>query len=204
MKKHATKPRMPENNPKTEIPPGATRRALDRPLEPEGGPPGSGAGPRHAADDIGSESETFGRIDLGHTPASAPTEDEDFLEIGPTYSELLEGAVGGAPAQARSLEGATESEVDQSDRAPDPVVPVQAAFASAANMIRLTGDAAIEYAEKHGMSLNKHPDSITGPRVGLNIGEAQAIADDDPELIWLDVFKDDYYSGPPTDFEPEA
>jgi hypothetical protein len=53
------------------------------------------------------------------------------------------------------------------------------------------------------MTLNKHPDSINGPRVNLNIGEATAIADEDPELIWLDVSKEDYYSGPPTSFEPD-
>jgi hypothetical protein len=69
--------------------------------------------------------------------------------------------------------------------------------------MRLTGFAAIEYAEKQGLTLNKHPDSISGPHTGLNIGEAEAIASEDPNLIWLDVSEDDYYSGPPTDFEPE-
>ena len=58
-------------------------------------------------------------------------------------------------------------------------------------------------AEKQGLKLNKHPDSITGPRTGLNIAEAQAIADDDPDLIWLDVAKEDYYSAPPTNYEPD-
>ncbi len=69
--------------------------------------------------------------------------------------------------------------------------------------MRLTGFEAIEYAEKQGLGLNKHPDSLSGPRTGLSIGEASAIAVDDPELIWLDVADDDYYCGSPTDFEPE-
>jgi hypothetical protein len=62
---------------------------------------------------------------------------------------------------------------------------------------------AIEYAEKQGLTLNKHPDSITGPRRGLSVAEAEAIADDDPDLIWLDVDKEEYYSGPPSSFEPD-
>jgi len=70
--------------------------------------------------------------------------------------------------------------------------------------MRLTGDAAIEFAEKQGLALNKHPDPITGPRIGLSVAEAQAIADESPELIWLDVSREDYYSGPPTDYAPEA
>ncbi|HYT92319.1 MAG TPA: hypothetical protein VEL76_26635 [Gemmataceae bacterium] len=68
--------------------------------------------------------------------------------------------------------------------------------------MRLTGFDAIEYAEKQGITLNKHPDSITGPRTGLNIAEAEAIAVDDPGLIWLEVAEEDYYSGAPTSFEP--
>src|SRR5438094_3397653 len=53
--------------------------------------------------------------------------------------------------------------------------------------LRLMGFAAIEYAEKHGLPLNKHPDSLTGPRMGISVGEASAIADEDPDLIWLEV-----------------
>jgi hypothetical protein len=68
--------------------------------------------------------------------------------------------------------------------------------------MRLTGFEAIEYAELQGLTLNKHPDSISGPRVGLNIAEAEAIASEDPELIWLEVPEDRYY-GEQTNFEPE-
>jgi hypothetical protein len=30
-----------------------------------------------------------------------------------------------------------------------------------------------------------------------------AIADDDADLIWLDVPREEYYSGPPSDYSPE-
>jgi len=68
--------------------------------------------------------------------------------------------------------------------------------------MRLTGFAAIEYAEQEGLTLNKHPDTIEGPRIGLSIAEAEAIADEEPELIWLDVPEDQYY-GQPQNMEPE-
>ncbi len=206
MKKQPAKPKLAKKKSSNEAPPGATRKALDRPLEPAGGPPGAGAGPRHAADDVGSESETFGRSDATRSPASEPMEEEDALEKGPPYSGPSGGAIGGSPAQLRSSEGPAEStpHVEESDAVPAPVAPRQAASSPADAKIRLTGDAAIEYAEKQGLALNKHPDSITGPRIGLSVAEAQAIADDDPDLIWLDVSRDDYYSGPPMNYGPEA
>ena len=37
---------------------------------------------------------------------------------------------------------------------------------------------------------------------GLSIAEAEAIADEEPDLIWLDVPEDEYY-GEPTNMEPE-
>jgi len=37
----------------------------------------------------------------------------------------------------------------------------------------------------------------------LSIAEAAAIADGDPDLIWLDFDEEDCYSGPPTNFEPD-
>jgi hypothetical protein len=69
--------------------------------------------------------------------------------------------------------------------------------------MRLTGFDAIEYAEKHGLPLIKHPDSISGPRNGLSIGEASAIAVDDPESIWLEVADEDYYDGAPSSLDPQ-
>jgi hypothetical protein len=49
-KKSITRPQAP-NTGNEEIPPGATKRADQRKRNPGGGPPGSGAGPRHAASD---------------------------------------------------------------------------------------------------------------------------------------------------------
>ena len=69
--------------------------------------------------------------------------------------------------------------------------------------MKLTGFAAIEYAEKQGLRLNKRGDSIDEARNGLTIAEAEAVAADDPSLIWLEVDASDYYDGPPTDFDPE-
>jgi len=69
--------------------------------------------------------------------------------------------------------------------------------------MRLNGFAAIEYAEKQGLKLHKHPDSLSGPRVGLTIAVAEAIAAEDPDLIWLDVDDSEYYASSPTSFEPE-
>ncbi|MCI0458183.1 MAG: hypothetical protein L0Z62_14560, partial [Gemmataceae bacterium] len=54
------------------IPPGATREALDRPLDPGGGAPGSGAGPRHAAGDPGGGGESTGRVDTDQILGDAP------------------------------------------------------------------------------------------------------------------------------------
>jgi len=67
--------------------------------------------------------------------------------------------------------------------------------------MRLTGFEAIEYAEKEGLTLNKNATSIDEGAAGLSIAEAEAIADDDPESIWLDVPSDDYY-GEPRNLEP--
>jgi hypothetical protein len=67
--------------------------------------------------------------------------------------------------------------------------------------MRLTGFEAIEFAEKAGLTLNKAADNIDSPAVGLSIAEAEAIADDRPELIWLEVDNDEYY-GEPVNMEP--
>jgi hypothetical protein len=67
--------------------------------------------------------------------------------------------------------------------------------------MRLTGFDAIEFAEKEGLTLNKAPDSIDDAAIGLSIAEAEAIADEDPDLIYLDVAEDEYY-GQPRNMEP--
>jgi hypothetical protein len=59
--------------------------------------------------------------------------------------------------------------------------------------MRLSGFDAIEYAEKEGLTLNKSADSIDDGASDLTIAEAEAIADDHPELIWVDVPADEYY-----------
>jgi hypothetical protein len=69
--------------------------------------------------------------------------------------------------------------------------------------MRLTGFAAIEFAEKQGLTLNKKPDDTDGPREGLTVAEAEAIASEDEDLIYLDVPENQYANAPPTDFDPE-
>jgi hypothetical protein len=69
--------------------------------------------------------------------------------------------------------------------------------------MRLTGFAAIEFAEKQGLRLRKKPDDIDGPVEGLSIAEAEAIATEDESLIYLDVPDEVYENAPPTDFAPE-
>lgn len=101
----------PTRNPqpaRKEIPPGATRKALDRPLERGGGPPGSAAGPRHAAGDPGSDIESYGSDDVGFSLAEPAPEEEDLLEKGPPYAGISGGAVGGTPAEGRSTGGRIE------------------------------------------------------------------------------------------------
>jgi hypothetical protein len=67
--------------------------------------------------------------------------------------------------------------------------------------MRLTGFEAIEYAEKEGLTLHKAADSIDEGAEGLTIAEAEAIADEDPDLIWLDVPEEEYY-GEPHNMQP--
>jgi len=67
--------------------------------------------------------------------------------------------------------------------------------------MHLTGFDAIEFAEKAGLTLRKAATSIDDAAEGLSIAEAEAIADEDPELVWLDVAADEYY-GEPRNMEP--
>jgi hypothetical protein len=89
------------------IPPGATDKAADRPREAGGGPPGSGAGPRHAAGDAGSTEEAYGASESNQPLAESLPEESDALEKGPPYSGRSGGAVGGTPAEDRSSGGRT-------------------------------------------------------------------------------------------------
>jgi hypothetical protein len=62
--------------------------------------------------------------------------------------------------------------------------------------MRLTGFAAIEYAEKAGRTLNKAADHIDGERHGLTVAEAEAIASEEPGRIWLEIPDEEYYAEP--------
>jgi hypothetical protein len=68
--------------------------------------------------------------------------------------------------------------------------------------MKLIGYDAIEFAEKEGLTLNKAADRIDAGRHGLSIAEAEAIAAEEPDLIWLDVPEKEYY-GEPRNMEPE-
>ena len=54
-------------------------------------------------------------------------------------------------------------------------------------MTKLTGYAAIEYAEEHGLLLSKHNDPIEYARDDLDPEEARDVAGEDPELIFLEL-----------------
>lgn len=69
--------------------------------------------------------------------------------------------------------------------------------------VRLNGFAAIEYAEKHNLRLRKHPDPIDGPRDGLTVPEAEAIATEDENLIYLEVPEEEYRKAGPSSMEPD-
>jgi hypothetical protein len=68
--------------------------------------------------------------------------------------------------------------------------------------MRLSGFEALSFAELEGLSLNKEADAIDEARSGLTVAEAEAIAAEDPRLIWLEVPDEEYY-GEQTNMEPE-
>lgn len=86
------------------IPPGATRKAFDRPLNPPRGSPGSGAGPRHASGDPGDGNE-FNDNAARHHEDLAPDIGYEPPEEEPAYGGPSGGAVGGTPAGGRSSGG---------------------------------------------------------------------------------------------------
>ena len=55
------------------------------------------------------------------------------------------------------------------------------------NTTKLTGSKAIEYAEAHGLTLNKYTDPTEEAREGLSVDEARQIAREDPSLIWIEA-----------------
>jgi|GEM_PF-776864 len=88
------------------------------------------------------------------------------------------------PYAARCVPCASENDDANEDRVAAPT--------GEGETLRLTGFEAIEIAEKEGLKLNKLGDSIDEPAYGLTIAEAQAIASDNPELIWLEIAADNY------------
>lgn len=105
-RKKSQTPKLP-NAGNEEIPPGATARAADRPIHKGGGPPGSGAGPRHAADDPGTPDEEYGAVDSNDPLADGTLVDQDApIEEEPeAYGGPAGGAVGGTPAGKRATGG---------------------------------------------------------------------------------------------------
>jgi hypothetical protein len=69
--------------------------------------------------------------------------------------------------------------------------------------MHLTGYAAIEFAEKHNLRLTKRGDTIDGHAEGLTVPEAEAIAEEDESLIYLDVPDKEYYNAAPTSYVPD-
>jgi hypothetical protein len=69
--------------------------------------------------------------------------------------------------------------------------------------MRLTGFAAIEFAEKYNLKVNKLGDNVDEPATGLSIAEAEAIADEDESLVYLDIPDEEYYNSPPSSFAPD-
>jgi hypothetical protein len=110
-KKKNLRPQVP-NAGSEEIPPGATVQAADRPIHRGGGAPGSGAGPRHAADDVGTPDETYTAVDSNDPRADGtlgeyPEGDDENPQGDPDgpYGGSSGGAVGGTPAGGRASGG---------------------------------------------------------------------------------------------------
>ena len=57
-------------------------------------------------------------------------------------------------------------------------------------MATLRGYEAIEYADEHGLTLNKHTDPTEDAREGLSVEEAVEVAREDAGLIWIEVESD--------------
>ena len=58
--------------------------------------------------------------------------------------------------------------------------------------MRLTGFEAITFAEREGLTLSKLEDRVDEAQEGLSVAEAEAIALDSPELIYLDITSEEY------------
>jgi len=89
-----------------DVPPGATARAFDRPTQRGRGKPGSGAGPRHAADDDHSVNEEYGPVDINEPGADVTADlDAEAQQQEAGFGGPSGGAVGGTPANKRARGG---------------------------------------------------------------------------------------------------
>jgi hypothetical protein len=95
-----------------DVPPGATRKAWDRPTNVAGNESGSGAGTRHMSGDIGDGNELSEEVDRHRdddpSRTEVPSVSDDRLtdkEGATAYAGLGGGAVGGTPAEGRSSGG---------------------------------------------------------------------------------------------------
>src|SRR3954469_24157494 len=110
MARKPTKRTTVPNTGNEEIPPGATTKAADRPIHVGGGAPGSGGGPRHAANDTGAPDEEYGAVDSNDPRADGTVIDEDAPpteDEAEGYGSSAGGAVGGSPAGGRARGGRT-------------------------------------------------------------------------------------------------
>jgi hypothetical protein len=64
-------------------------------------------------------------------------------------------------------------------------------------MKRLHGTEAIEHARAHDLTLSKYADPIEGWRDGLTPAEAEAVSEEDPGLVYIDVAEEEEESRSP-------
>lgn len=83
------------------VPPGATRKAWDRPTNPPRGAPGSGGEPRHGSGDPGDGNELNDSRQRHHEDLAPDVGYIVEAEEHPPYSGLSGGAVSGTPAEKR-------------------------------------------------------------------------------------------------------
>ena len=83
------------------------------------------------------------------------------------------------------------------------IFPRDMPYAERCRQAKNAGFDAIEFAEKHNLTLSKLGDDIDDAASGLTVAEAEAIADEDEDLIFLDVPDDEYRKAPPSSFEPD-
>jgi hypothetical protein len=69
--------------------------------------------------------------------------------------------------------------------------------------MRLMGFDAIVYAEEQGLLLSKFPGPTNEAATGLSVAEAEAIAAEDEDLVYLDIPDAEYQNPAPGTYEPQ-